>query len=141
MAVLVLAAIAGGIYYRQAGRADGQAGDRRERTDRSPTGGDAVDRRPPDYPTVEPWTGSIAGRTGALRTGMPLTRVREQFGQPAAAHKQFDRGVLVLEYLDNPERAGAFRYSGGAALIVHVDLDTNRVVWFNPPDRPLTRRD
>jgi hypothetical protein len=78
-----------------------------------------------DWPEAEPWQG--------LTVGMNRQQVTDLFGQPNAQTVQASKSLEVMEFHNNPERAGIFGTSGGVRLTVYIDTDTGKVVYFTPP--------
>ena len=88
------------------------------------------------FPEVEPWSGEIRGRQGRVSIGMSRQRLVDQFGPPDDEQTNFGRtrdGVDVLTWYAVGESARMFQAAASTGLIVKVDLDSNRVIWFKPP--------
>ncbi len=90
-----------------------------------------------NFKPQEPWTGEINGRHGTVRQGMSESQVIAQFKPPEVAqvtHDEYD-GIRTLEFADDVGQGGIMRMGGGVKLIVKIDMKTNKVVWFRPPQR------
>ncbi len=100
---------------------------------------ESVSRKDKPFPDVEPWTGEIGDKRGTVRQGMTRAELIAQFGRPEVTNTDFNRttaGVDELEYYDEATSAGIMQAMGGRRLTVKIELSTDKVVWFMPPQDP-----
>lgn len=133
MAGLVLAVVAGAFVI------GGGKGDKPKAQvpQRDGSGGYVSVKRKKVYKPQEPWTGEINRMYGTVAQGMSEAQVVAQFKPADVAHlthSEYD-GVRTLEFPDAPDQGGAFGTSAGVKLLVKVDMETGKVVWFQPPIR------
>ena len=85
---------------------------------------------------LAPWTGTIGGQRGSVRIGMTDGQVVEQFGQGTVEELYNDKPYRKRIYYEDPAGTGIMREAGGVALTVFIDLDSETVFGFIPP-QPL----
>lgn len=132
MAGVVLAVIAGAFVL---GGGDGK--DKTPTAQGQPGDGYVSVKRTRTWAPQEPWTGEINRMRGTVRQGMSEAEVLAQFKPPHVAHVAFSEydGLRTLEFPDDANQGGAFGTSAGVKLLVKIDIQTGKVVWFQAPIR------